>query len=358
MSVICQTNNCSVESTLAPRDQSEASTNLMSTPVDRLSLMRLFVRIGEARSLSGAGRLLGLSQPSTSRQLKQLEKILGVELFQRSTRELVLTEAGKQFLPTAMEMLAAWDAAMENARAGRDKFRGNIRVAVPVAIGQTILAEIAMRFLVEYPGTTLDWRLIDEPGDLAAGGYDLWIRAGPIRDESLIVHELRRSYRTIVGNAAEKSVQHPAELNRRPVVQLVTYMALHVPLKTDDGRATTLTLKPALATDNIYVALMGIRSRIGYGILPRWLVEQDLEAGSLVELCPEWHPPAISVYIAYPQTRFRTARVKLFIEYLRRELLDKEWKALYSAAESTYSNRPPQPRRTKVSGGSRKKLLA
>jgi len=322
----------------------------MSTPVDRLSLMRLFVRIAEVRSLSAAGRLLGLSQPSASRQLKQLETTLGVELFQRSTHELVLTEAGKQFLPTATEMLAVWDAATENARAGRDKFHGTIRVAVPVAIGQTILAEIAMDFLLKHPGITLDWRLIDEPGDLAAGGYDLWIRAGPIRDESLIVNELRRSDRTIVGNAAEKSVKHPTELNRRPAVQLATYMALQVPLETDDGRATTLTLKPALATDNIYVALMGIRSGVGYGILPKWLIQPDLAAGSLVELCPEWRPPSITLYIAYPQTRFRTARVKLFIECLRRELLDLDSNALRRTAERTASSRPARPRWPKVSG--------
>ena len=324
----------------------------MSTPVDRLNLMRLFVHIAEVRSLSGAGRLLGLSQPSTSRQLKQLETTLGVELFQRSTHELVLTEAGKQFLPTAMEMLAVWEGAVENARAGRDKFRGNIRVAVPVAIGQTVLAEIAVRFLAEHRGITLDWHIIDEPGDLAAGGYDLWIRAGPIRDESLIVHQLRRSHRTIVGNAAEKAVQHPTELNRRPAVQLVTYMALQIPLETDDGRATTLTLKPALATDNIYVALMGTRSGIGYGILPYWLVQEDLEAGTLVELCPGWRPPSISLYIAYPQTRFRTARVKLFIEYLRRELLGLESNAAFRTGTSSLSDRPKQTRRAKASAGS------
>ncbi len=323
----------------------------MSTPVDRLSLMRLFVHIAEVRSLSGAGRLLGLSQPSTSRQLKQLETTLGVELFQRSTHELVLTEAGKQFLPTAMEMLAVWDGAVENARAGRDKFRGNIRVAVPVAIGPTILADIAVRFLAEHRGITLDWRLIDEPGDLAAGGYDLWIRAGPIRDESLIVQELRRSHRTIVGHPGEKGVQHPTELNRRPAVQLVTYMALQIPLETDDGRTATLTLKPALATDNIYVALKGTRSGIGYGILPHWLVQEDLKAGALVELCPEWRPPTISLYIAYPQTRFRTARVKLFIEYLRRQLLDQQSNVLFQTGMSLHPDRSRQMGRAKASGG-------
>jgi DNA-binding transcriptional LysR family regulator len=88
----------------------------MSTTVDRLELMRLFVRIAESRSLSAAGRVLGLSQPSTSRQLKQLETMLGVQLVQRSTHELVLTDAGEQFLSTATELLAVWDAATETAR--------------------------------------------------------------------------------------------------------------------------------------------------------------------------------------------------------------------------------------------------
>jgi DNA-binding transcriptional LysR family regulator len=323
----------------------------MSTPVDRLNLMRLFVRVCEAGSLSAAGRLLGLSQPSTSRQLKQLETMLGVELFKRSTHELVLTESGKGFLPTAIEMLASWDAATEEARSGRDKFQGSIRIAVPVAIGQTILAEIAMRFLLEHPGVTLDWRLDDEPGDLAAGGYDLWIKAGPVHDDSLIVHDLRRSERMIVGNAAQSRVQHPAELNRRNAVQLVTFMAPQMPLETDDGRQAILTLKPVLATDNIYVALMGVRAGVGYGILPNWLVQADIETGSLVELCPDWHPPGVTLHVAYKQGRFRSARIKRFIEFLRRELsrVDSEALRRWAGTSQAGSNRAPR-RRPKSSG--------
>lgn len=320
----------------------------MSTPVDRLSLMRLFVRVCEAGSLSAAGRLIGLSQPSTSRQLKQLETMLGVELFKRSTHELVPTEAGRRFLPTAIEMLASWDAATEVARSGRDKLQGSIRIAVPVAIGQTILAEIAVRFLLEHPGVTLDWRLTDEPGDLAAGGYDLWIKAGPIHDDSLIVRDLRRSERMIVGNATQLRVQHPAELNRRNAVQLVTFMAPQIPLETDDGRKAILTLKPVLATDNIYVALMGVRAGVGYGILPRWLVQPDIETGSLAELCPDWHPPAITLHVAYQQGRFRSARVKRFIEYLRRDLLGvdsealRRWAGTSQAGSGTVARRRPK----------------
>jgi DNA-binding transcriptional LysR family regulator len=293
----------------------------MSSKVDRIELVRLFVRIAETRSLSAAGRALGLSQPSSSRQLKQLETMLGTQLVQRSTHDLVLTDAGEQFLPVAIELLNLWDSAAEAARLGRDEYRGPIRVAVPVAIGQTILADLAARFLLDHPGITIDWRLIDEPGDLAAGGYDLWIRAGPIRDQTLIVHELRRTDRSIIGCASEARVAHPSELNRRNAVQLTTFMTRQIPLETRDGQSATLRLKPAFVTDNLYAALVAIKKGVGYGIMPYWAIHKELESGTLIELCPEWKPPAITLYVAYPQVRFRPARVKILIDYIRNQAL-------------------------------------
>ena len=291
----------------------------MTSKVDRMELMRLFVRIAETRSLSAAGQALGISQPSSSRQLRQLEAILGVQLIKRSTHDLTLTHAGEQFLPIAIDLLALWDGATETAKLARDEYRGPIRVAVPVAVGQTYLADIAANFLLRHPGITFDWRLTDEPGDLAAGGYDLWIKAGPIRDQTLIVRELRRGGRTVVGNASQTLVQHPGELNERRAVHLITFMGRQIPLETKDGRTATLRLKPVFITDNLYAAFAAIKKGVGYGILPYWLINSELKSGSLIELCPEWKPPGISLYIAYPQGRFRPARLKLFIDYLRKE---------------------------------------
>ena len=291
----------------------------MSSKVDRIELVRLFVRIADTRSLSAAGRALGLSQPSSSRQLKQLETMLGTQLVQRSTHDLVLTDAGEQFLPVAIELLNLWDGAAETARLSRDEYRGPIRVAVPVAIGQTILADLAARFLLDHPGITIDWRVIDEPGDLAAGGYDLWIRAGPIRDQTLIVHELRRTDRAIIGHASEGRVAHPSELNGRNAVQLTTFMTRQIPLETKDGRNATLRLKPAFVTDNLYAALAAIKKGVGYGIMPYWAIDDELKSGALIELCPEWKPSTITLYVAYPQARFRPVRVKIFVEYLRNQ---------------------------------------
>ena len=291
-----------------------------ATRGDRLELMRLFVRIAEARSLAAAGRLLGLSQPSTSRQLKQLETMLGVQLVQRSSSEFTLTHAGEQFLVAATDMLATWDAAAESVRLKRDELRGPIRVAAPVSSGQTILAGIAARFLLAHPAVTLDWRLVDEPGDLAGGAYDLWIRGGPIRDESLIVRSLWRAERSIVARADHPTVRHPVELEHHNAVQLVTYVSREVPLVSDDKLSTTLHLKPTFVTDNIFAALTAVKEGVGYAVLPHWVVREELRSRTLVELCPTWHPPAVLLSVAYAQARFRPARIKAFLDFLRAEL--------------------------------------
>ncbi len=291
----------------------------MNTKIDRFELMQLFIRVVETRSVSAAGRLLGLSQPSASRQLKQLEILLGAQLVQRSTHELMLTDAGEKFFVAATEMLARWESAADSAAADRDEFHGPIRVAVPVAIGPTILADMAARFLLENPGITFDWRIVDEPGDLAAGGYDVWIRAGAIADETLIVHQLRQGERTVVARADHPRVDHPNDLSRRNAVRLATYVSPSLTLETNDGRSAVVKMTPVFTTDNIYAALAAVTRGVGYAVLPYWLIQDELETGSLIELCPCWKPTGILLCIAYPQSKFRPARVRLFIDYIRRQ---------------------------------------
>lgn len=289
----------------------------MVSRADRFELMRLFVRIAETRSMSGAGRSLGLSQPSTSRLLKQLEEALGVHLVKRSTHALVLTDAGLNFLPLAIDMLRQWDEAADTTGQSREAHRGPIRVAAPVALGQTMLAEMAAKFLVDHPMISIDWRLVDDPGDLAAGGYDVWIRAGPIQDQALIVHELGRSPHLIVGHASQQPVDHPDELGGRDAVHLAHLTTRQIPLHAQDGRTALLRLKPVFTTDSLYAAFTAIRTGVGYGVLPHWLVSSELGKLSLAPLCREWSPPEIILSVAYPQARYRPERVKLFVDHLR-----------------------------------------
>ena len=291
------------------------------TGSDTLELIRLFTRIVDAGSLSGAARLFGLSQPSASRQLKQLEAILGTQLIWRSSSEFALTASGEQFLLTARRLLADWDAAVDGANLANDTLRGTIRVAAPVMSGQNVFAQFATDFALLHPEVSIDLRLTETPGELAAGGYDLWIRAGPIADTSLIVRDLWRADRIIVGGGKHVRVAHPRDLAAHKAVRLLNYVPAEVPLIDRSGDAFMLRMTSTFTTDNTVVALTAIRKGLGYGILPLWLVRGDLDSGTLVHLCPDWVPPAITLSLAYPQTRFRPARVKAFLAFVRSELV-------------------------------------
>lgn len=288
--------------------------------LDRLNLMRLLVRIAEAGSLSGAARSLGLSQPSASRQLRQLETLLGAQLINRTTHELTLTDAGRRFLDDARGMLAQWERATEAVRSQQDAMAGPIRVAAPVALGQALLARIAAQFIARHPGLLLDWRLTDEPGDLVAGGYDLWIRAGPIGDERLIVRDLWRIERIIVSAARRPCPRRPEDLEGQPAVQLVTYVPRDVPLSGPRGQRTTLRQRPTFATDNIYAALAAVEEGAGYAVLPIWLVQDAIARGSLAQCCPGWKAPPLTLSVAYAPSLYQPMRVSAFVEFLRQEL--------------------------------------
>jgi molybdate transport repressor ModE-like protein len=287
---------------------------------DRFEFMRLFVRIAQTGSLSAAAQSLGVSQPTASRQLKQLESMLGVQLVRRSTHDLGLTDAGKRFFEDARALLADWEASIDTLRNAREELTGLIRVAVPVALGQTILATIASRFLVRHPGVTIDWRLIDQPGDLVAGGFDLWIRAGPVRQLGLIVRHLWQIERTILATPEFRTVNTPKALERLRAVRLSTFVPDEVMMTGPRERKVMLKVKPAFDTDNIYAAIEAVREGVGYGILPYWAIQQDLDCGRLIEICPGWHPPFLMLSVAYPPSRYRPVRISAFVDYLRAEL--------------------------------------
>ena len=103
-------------------------------------------------------------------------------------------------------------------------------------------------------------------------------------------------------------------------MQVVTYVPREVPLVGPRKQTETLKLKPAFITDNVGAAVVAVREGVGYGILPFWAVQDSLDTGRLIQLCPEWQPPPIKLSIAYSPGRYRPIRVNAFIRYLSSEL--------------------------------------
>ncbi|MBX9646641.1 MAG: LysR family transcriptional regulator [Xanthobacteraceae bacterium] len=296
-------------------------TIAVTKTLDRIDLMRLYVRIAETGSLSAAGRSLNLSQPSVSRQLRELESELGAELIIRTTHELSLTETGRTFLEDARRLIGGWETVAERIRLGSGGLEGGLRIAAPIGLGQTILADLAGSFVRLHPKVHIDWLVVDLPGDLVARGVDVWIRVGPIEDQSLIVRGLWHIERAIVvSTRLGWTARRPSDLSSLPAVTLGPYVGQKIALSGPRGTAYSLEPIVAISSDNIFAIERLTLAGHGYSILPLWLTQNAIDTGRLSHLCPDWHPPPLTLSVAYPQSRYRPARVTAFVEHLRSEI--------------------------------------
>ena len=291
----------------------------MSKPLDRLTLLETFARIAERGSISAAARDLGLSQASASRQLQALEDRLGADLVRRTTHALSLTAAGQALLADARGLLSGWQALEEAHGSANKTVSGPLKVVAPVALGQLHLADIAVRFQLAHPAVSIDWLLDDDPIRFAEIGCDCWIKVGPVPDETLIVRELGRVERLLVAAptlVGSQRIGVPEDVAALPCAALDPFEGGRIVLTSKDGGTHMLTPNVALSTNNIFAlhraALMGA----GFAVLPRWFVADDLAAGRLVDLLPEWRAATLTVHIAYLPSRRRPRRLTLFLEAL------------------------------------------
>ncbi|MEM7283049.1 MAG: LysR family transcriptional regulator, partial [Pseudomonadota bacterium] len=206
----------------------------MAKTVDRISLLETFVRIADTGSLSAAARDLGLSQPSVSRQLQELETRFKTQLIRRTTHSLALTDAGADLLADARTMIDGWESLEEKHLEVDGGTNGKLKIVAPIALGQLHLATVAWRFQREHPGVSITWQLEDDPIRFSEVGCDCWIKVGAVPDETLIVRRLGSVQRLLV--ASEKFVKKygqpktPKVAERLPLVALAPFEGGQIPL--------------------------------------------------------------------------------------------------------------------------------
>src|ERR1700734_4265204 len=158
--------------------------------MDKFAAMRVFVRIAEAGNLSAAGRQLGLSLTTVSRQLMALEEGLGTTLVERSTRHLSLTESGRLYYERAKQILEEVAEAERGLTTQTGVASGRLYVSAPSLLGRLRLAPMLPGYLAEQPQISIDLMLVDRPVRLAEEGIDVALRVGPLEDSGLIVRKL------------------------------------------------------------------------------------------------------------------------------------------------------------------------
>lgn len=289
---------------------------------DRLDLLHTFVRIVEAGSLSAAANQMGTTQPTVSRRLQALERMLGLRLIQRSTHAMKLTEDGDRCFAHARTLLDSWQLIEADLRGLQDEPRGTLRVLAPHAFGQGQLIAPLVEFLNRHPAVSVEWLLHDRNPDFIAEGIDCAIRVGRVDDPGLVAIRLAEVPRIVVAAPGLIDARQPpgdaAALAGLPWIALRTFYRDEVQLShAASGRSCRFPIQPRMATDSLYALRQAACAGLGAAISSSWVVAEDIEGGRLVRLAPDWEAEALPVHLVYPHARFYPARLRAFVALMR-----------------------------------------
>lgn len=290
-----------------------------------LNRVAAFARVVQDGSFTAAARALGVPKSSVSRSVAQLEQDLGARLLHRTTRKLHLTEAGSAFYDRVARALADIEEATDAATDTQAQPRGTVRVTAPLDVGVWALAGIVARFARSNPTIRVEVSLANRVVDLAAEGIDLAVRAGPVRDGSLIARKvgfveagLYGSSRWVKRNGMPTS---PADLATfdcilfRPTNGRSTWE-----LSTHDGRTETVSVSGRVGTDDLSFVRKAALAGAGIGLIPQFLCAREWQSGKLVRVLPEWSLAGAELNIVYASARFLPQRVAVVRDYLAKEL--------------------------------------
>ncbi len=296
-----------------------------------LNNIAAFVQVVQAGSFTKASVELGLPKSSVSRRVAALEESLGVQLLQRTTRALTLTEAGREYFAQAGRGLAAVnEAANAVSRLGKEP-RGVVRVTAPMDLGTFAMADTLARFSAKYPRIHIDLSLTGRRVDLIAEGFDVALRAASrLTDSSLIA--------TKVGSTDFGVFASREYLERRGIPRSPRELAQHscILFHARNGETTwnlkgpkgeeSVAVKGPLNVDELLFVIQAVEAGMGIGLVPMaGLIGTKSSAQALVRLLPDYAAMSGSLFVVTPAIRHRPARVTLFCEFLIKSLRALNW---------------------------------
>lgn len=290
--------------------------------IDRVELMRTFIRIVESGSLSAAARQMETTQATISRRLQSLEEMLGAKLLLRSTHAMKLTDDGERCYQHARQVVDSWLALEDALQITDEQPVGTLRVRAPHAFGQQQLLMPLVGFLARFPQLSVEWMLHDRAVDFISDNVDCAIRVGADVDPATVSVLLAEVPRCIVATPALLSgyatVTEPQQLSMLPWVAISTFYQHEVVLHHHgDQQTANVAIAARLSTDSLYVAKNAALAGVGAAVVSSWIVEEELASGQLVELLPAWQVTPLPVHLVYPWARYYPTRLRKFLDLMR-----------------------------------------
>ena len=288
------------------------------------SSLKAFAAIAKHRSFSGTARDIGVSPSALSEIIRDLEKRLGVRLFNRTTRSVTLTEAGSHLLDKILPLFDEFDAALEEIGNLRDKPFGTLRICAQHMAINYLIQPILPRFQELYPDINLELISDEAIDDIFARGFDAGIRLGEYIEKDMIAIRIGPDLRQV-------AVATPDYLRRNGAPQTPGDLQHHSCITwkqpgretlynwefAKDGKWFEVAVKGSLTVNDCGVALRAARDGMGITLWMEEWMQDDIASGRLVPLLQEWSPPFPGFYLFHPSRRQVPANLRAFIDVLK-----------------------------------------
>ncbi|PCJ86279.1 MAG: LysR family transcriptional regulator [Thiotrichaceae bacterium] len=297
--------------------------------------IKTFVHIVESVTMTAAAARLSLAKSAVSRRLSELEEQLGVELFHRTTRKLVLTESGQGFYTRCVQLLSDLEEAEHAVSQAHQELSGQLRVAAPLSFGVMHLGPAIIEFQKLHPKLNFDIDFNDRQVDLIQEGFDVGIRIANLKDSSLIARKLAKI--SMVLCASPGYIEQygaptvPEELLNHPCF---TYSYLDNPghwsfFDKKNVKQTIKVSKFMQANNGTFLSEAAIA---GLGIVrqPTFIAYKAIARGELIPILQDYSVAKVNAYAIYPPTRHLSQRVRCFIDFLVERFSEEPYWEQYS----------------------------
>lgn len=287
--------------------------------------LAIFAKVVELRSFAAAAEDLALSKPTVSKAVSRLEERLGARLFNRTSRRLALTDAGRALAARAAQLLTDAEAVENDALAQASAPRGLVRVAAPMTFGVKVIAPLLPAFLTLYPDVSVDLHLSDAMVDLIGEGFDLGVRIARLPDSSLVARRLCTVPRyTVAAPSYLKTHGRPTHPMHLAQHRCFGYAYLSTPntWHYTNAAGEQVMVRPSgqLRVNNGEAVLPALIAGLGIADLPGFIVSDAIAKKQVEVILKGWKQPEGAAHLVMPPGGPRPARVEALIEFLATRL--------------------------------------
>lgn len=284
--------------------------------MDKLESIALFCQVAQLGSFTAVANKLNVTQSSVSKKIAWLESQLEITLLHRTSRKVTLTEQGQAYLDYATDLLDRMEQTESRLKGELSEVTGKLSITAPSAFVTEKLASPIAEFMKLHPKVTVYLSVEDKQIDFANSQFDIAIRAALLKDSDLKAKKLL-DHQVCYFAAPSYISQHEAPHSAEEIEQhrCITYN-LSSPSNVWQLNGNKYRVREAFSSDNPEVIVKMAKLGVGIAAMPKWMVEEELTSGQLVELFGEVEKPSLPMYALYKNSEYLPYRIRAFIDFI------------------------------------------